>query len=150
MLEELQRRNYSPETTRGYILAVKQFAEYFGRSPEKMGAEEVRRFQLYLLKEKKLAPGTVETRIAALRFLYKKVLKRRDLAYDDLIFPKTPEKLPVVLSQEEVKRLIEAAPNLLYRTLLMVLYSTGVRRKEASLLKVSDIDGQRQVIHIRH
>jgi len=150
MLEELQRRNYSPETTRGYILAVRQFAEYFGRSPEKMGAEEVRRFQLYLLNEKKLAPGTVETRIAALRFLYKKVLKRRDLAYDDLIFPKTPEKLPVVLSQEEVKRLIEAAPNLLHRTLLMVLYSTGVRRKEASRLKVSDIDSQRQVLHIRH
>ena len=150
MLEELQRRNYSPETTRGYILAVKQFAEYFGRSPEKMGAEEIRRFQLYLLREKKLAPGTVEIRIAALRFLYKKVLKRRDLAYDDLIFPKTPEKLPVVLSQEEVKRLIEAAPNLLHRTLLMVLYSTGVRRKEVSLLKVSDIDSQRQVLHIRH
>ena len=67
MLEELQRRNYSPSTTRGYILAVKQFAEYFGKSPEKMGAEEVRRFQLYLLKEKKLAPGTVEMRMSALR-----------------------------------------------------------------------------------
>jgi integrase/recombinase XerD len=149
MLEELQRRNYSPETTRGYILAVKQFAEYFGKSPEKMGAEEVRRFQLYLLKDKKLAPGTVEIRMSALRFLYKKTLKRRDLAYDDLIFPKTPQKLPVVLSQGEVKRLIEAAPNLLYRTLLMVLYSTGIRRKEASLLKVRDIDSERRVIHIR-
>jgi integrase/recombinase XerD len=149
MLEELRRRNYSPETTRGYILAVKQFAEYFGKSPEKMGAEEVRRFQLYLLKDKKLAPGTVEIRMSALRFLYKKTLKRRDLAYDDLIFPKTPQKLPVVLSQGEVKRLIEAAPNLLYRTLLMVLYSTGIRRKEASLLKVRDIDSKRRVIHIR-
>ena len=69
MLEELQRRNYSPSTTRGYILAVKQFAEYFGKSPETLGAEEIRRFQLYLLNEKKLAPGTVETRMAALRFL---------------------------------------------------------------------------------
>jgi integrase/recombinase XerD len=149
MLEELQRRNYSPSTTRGYILAVNQFAEYFGKSPEKMGAEEIRRFQLYLLNEKKLAPGTVETRMAALRFLYKKTLKRRDLAYDDLIFPKTPQKLPVVLSQEEVKRLIEAAPNLFHRTLLMVLYSTGIRRTEASLLKVRDIDSERRVIHIR-
>ncbi len=149
MLEELQRRNYSPATTRGYILAVKQFAEYFGRSPEKLGAEEVRRFQLYLLNEKKLAPGTVETRMAALRFLYKKTLRRRDLAYDDLLFPKTPRKLPVVLSPEEVTRLIEAAPNLMYRTLLMVLYSTGIRRTEASLLKVSDIDSARRVIHIR-
>ena len=135
MLEELQRRNYSPSTTRGYILAVKQFAEYFGKSPEKLGAEEIRRFQLYLLNEKKLAPGTVEMRMSALRFLYRNSLKRRDLAYDDLVFPKTPTKLPVVLSPEEVTCLIEAAPNLLYRTLLMVLYSTGIRRTEASLLK---------------
>jgi site-specific recombinase XerD len=150
MLEELQRRNYATETIRSYVLSIKQFAEHFGKSPEKMGAEEVRRFQLYLLKEKKLAPGTVEIRMSALRFLYKKTLKRRDLAYDDLIFPKTPRKLPLVLSQEEVKRLIEAAPNLLYRTLLMLLYSTGLRRTEASLLKVSDIDSERRVIHVRH
>ena len=149
MLEELQRRNYSPSTTRGYILAVKQFAEYFDKSPERMGAEEIRRFQLHLLNEKKLSAGTVEIRMAALRFLYKKVLRRRDLTYEDLIFPKTPRKLPVVLSQDEVKRLIEAAPNLLYRTLLVLLYSTGVRRTEASLLKVSDIDSEHQVIHIR-
>jgi integrase/recombinase XerD len=149
MLEELQRRNYSPATTRGYILAVKQFAEYFGKSPEQLGAEEIRRFQLYLLNDKKLAPGTVEIRISALRFLYKKTLKRRDLALDDLVFPKTPRKLPVVLSPEEVTRLIEAAANLMHRTILMVLYATGVRRTEASLLKVSDIDSPRMVIHIR-
>jgi integrase/recombinase XerD len=149
MLEELQRRNYSPATTRGYILAVKQFAEYFGKSPEQLGAEEIRRFQLYLLNDKKLAPGTVEIRMSALRFLYKKTLKRRDLAFDDLVFPKTPRKLPVVLSPEEVTRLIEAAANLMHRTILMVLYATGVRRTEASLLKVSDIDSPRMVIHIR-
>ncbi len=81
MLEELQRRNYSQATTRGYILAVKQFAEYFGMSPEKLGAGEIRRYQLYLLNEKKLAPGTVEIRMSALRFLYKKTLKRRDLSF---------------------------------------------------------------------
>ncbi len=149
MLEELQRRNYSPATTRGYILAVKQFAEYFGKSPERLGAEEVRRYQLYLLNEKKLAPGTVEIRMSALRFFYKKTLKRRYLALDDLPFPKTPRKLPTVLSREEVTRLIEAAPNLMHRTILMLLYGTGMRRTEASLLKVSDIDSQRMVIHIR-
>jgi site-specific recombinase XerD len=149
MLEDLQRRNYSPDTIRGYILAVKQFAEYFGRSPEQLGAEEIRRYQLYLLYEKKLALGTVKNRISALRFLYKKTLKRRDLAFDDLPFPKQPHKLPIVLSQEEVTQLIEAAPNRLYRTLLMLLYATGVRRTEASRLKVSDIDSQRMVIHIR-
>ncbi len=149
MLDELQRRNYSPETFRGYILAVKQFADYFDKSPDKLGAEEVRRFQLYLLKEKKLAPSTVKIRLSALRFLYKKTLRRRDLDIDDLPFPKVPQKLPVVLSHEEVTRLIEAASNLTYRTILMVLYGTGMRRAEVPLLKVSDIDSERMIIHIR-
>jgi integrase/recombinase XerD len=149
MLEELQRRNYSPSTSRGYILAVKQYAEYFNKSPEQLGAEDVRRFQLYLLNEKKLASGTVEMRMSALRFLYKKTLKRRDIGLDDLIFPKTPQKLSVILSPEEVTRLIEAASSLLHRTILMVLYATGIRRTEASLLKVSDIDSERMIIHIQ-
>lgn len=149
MLDELQRRNYSPSTFRGYILAVKQFAEYFGKSPEKLGAEEVRSFQLHLLQVKKLKPQTVKMRIAALRFLYKKTLRRRDLDIDDLPFPKIPKKLPVVLSHEEVIRLIEAAPNLTYRTILMVLYGTGMRRAEVPRLKVGDIDSERMIIHVR-
>ena len=74
MLEELQRRNYSPSTSRGYILAVKQYAEYFNKSPEQLGAEDVRRFQLHLLNEKKLASGTVEMRMSALRFLTRRLL----------------------------------------------------------------------------
>jgi site-specific recombinase XerD len=86
--------------------------------------------------------------MSALRFLYKKTLRRRDIAYDDLVFPKTPRKLPVVLSPDEITRMIEAAPNLMHRTILMVLYATGIRRTEASLLKVSDIDSERMVIHI--
>ena len=149
MLEELQRRNYSQETTRSYIHAVRQFAEYFGKSPQELGAEEVRRYQLYLLNEKKYAAGTVEIRMSALRFLYKKVLKRRDLTFDDLVYPKRPKKLPVVLSSEEVARLIEATTNPMHRAMLMVLYGTGIRRTEASLLRVSDIDSQRMVLHIR-
>jgi integrase/recombinase XerD len=88
-------------------------------------------------------------RISALRFLYKRTLKRRDLAFDDLIFPKVPHKLPIVQSQREVVRLIDAAPNRLYRTLLVLLYATGARRAEAARIKVEDIDSQRMVIHIR-
>jgi site-specific recombinase XerD len=102
MVEELQRRNYSPSTIRGYILAVKQFAEYFGKPPDRLGATHVQRFQWYLLQERKLTPGTVEMRISALRFFFKKMLKRRDMHFDDLPFPKTPRKLPTVLSPEEV------------------------------------------------
>lgn len=149
VLNELQRRNYSAETTRGYIHAIKQFAEFFGKSPETLGAEEIRQFQLHLLKEKKLAPGTVEGRMSALRFLFKKTLKRRDIAYDDLVFPKVPRKLPVVLSPDEITSMIEAAPNLMHRTILMLLYATGIRRAEAAMLKVSDVDSERMVIHIQ-
>jgi integrase/recombinase XerD len=149
MLDDLRRRNYSPDTIRGYVRAVQQFAEYFGRSPEQMGAEELRRYQIHLLHERKLALGTVENNISALRFLYRKTLKRHDLAFDDLPFPKQPRTLPTVLSQDEVTRLIEAAPNRMHRMLLMLLYATGMRRTETSLLKVSDIDSQRMVIHIQ-
>ena len=149
MLEELQRRNYSASTIRGYILAVKQFADYFGKPPDRLGATHVKRFQWYLLQERKLDPGTVEMRMSALRFFFKKMLKRRDMHFDDLPFPKTPRKLPTVLSPEEVRRMIDGTANLMHRTLLMVLYGTGVRRTELSLLKVADIDSKRMVIHIR-
>ena len=149
MLNELQRRNYAPSTIRSYLGAVEQFAEYFHRSPELLSAAHLRRYQLYLLQEKKLEPATVEVRISALRFLYKRTLKRRGLAFDDLLFPKTPYKLPTVLSQDEVRRLIDAAANRMHRTILVLLYATGIRRTEASQLKVADIDSQRMVIHIR-
>ena len=148
MLYELERRNYSPSTIRGYLGAVRQFAEHFHCSPEQLGAEHLRRYQLYLLQKKKLEPSTVEMRISALRFLYKRTLKRRDLAFDDLIFPKVPHKLPTVLSQDEVVRLIDAAPNRLYRMIVVLLYATGVRRTEAAPDEVEDIDSQRMVIHI--
>ena len=135
MVEELQRRNYSPATIRGYILAIKQFADYFGKPPDRLGATHVQRFQWYLLQERKLAPVTVEIRMSALRFFFKKMLKRRDIHFDDLPFPKTPRKLPTVLSPDEVSRMIEGTTNLMHRTILMVLYATGVRRTELSLLR---------------
>jgi integrase/recombinase XerD len=148
MLDELQRRNYTADTIRGYIHAVKEYAQYFGKSPELMGAEEVREFQLYMIRDKKLALGTVALRMGALRFLYKKTLRRRDIDIDDLPLVRAPRKLPVVLSQEEVVRLIEAAPNLHYRTLLMLLYATGLRRAEAVRLKMSDVDTSLMLIHV--
>src|SRR6202795_1797273 len=138
MLEELQRRNYTTDTIRGYILAVEQFARYFRRSPELMGAEEIGQFQLHLLREKKLAVATIALRMGALRFLYKKTLKRRDLDFDDMPLLTWRKTLPVVLRPEEVTRLIEAAPNLLYRTSLIVLYASDMRRSEGAPLKVSD------------
>jgi site-specific recombinase XerD len=149
LIEELQRRNYSQTTIECYVLAVKDFAEYFGKSPDLLGAEEVRRYQLYLIKEKKLAPQSVKVRMSALRFFYWKTLKRRDLFFDDLPIPKVPLKLPVVLSREEVTRLIEAASSLMHRIILILLYATGIRRAELARLKVGDIDSKLMVVHIR-
>ncbi len=148
MLEELQRRNFSPSTIRGYIRSVRDFAAYFHRPPDQLGPEEVRQFQLHMLRDQKLATGSVANRLAALRFFFKKTLKRHDPEFDDLGLAKRPKKLPVVLSPEEVTQLIEAAPNLRHRTILLLLYATGLRRTEASRLKIADIDSQRMVIHV--
>ena len=148
MIEELQRRNYSQATIESYIFSVQEFAKHFHKSPDLLGAEEVRQYQLYLINEKRLAAQTVKVRMSALRFFYWKTLKRRDIYFDDLPIPKTPKKLPVVLSPDEVIRLIKAASSLMHRTILILLYATGIRRAELRWLKVGDIDSQRMVIHI--
>jgi integrase/recombinase XerD len=101
-----------------------------------------------MMREKKLALGTVALRMGALRFLYKKTLRRRDIDIEDLPLVRAPKKLPVVLSPEEVIRLIEGAANLWHRTILMLLYATGLRRAEAARLKVSDIDSALMLIHV--
>jgi site-specific recombinase XerD len=148
VLEELKRRNYSQATARAYIGAIRRFAEYFHRSPDQLGIPQVREYQLQLFEEKKLAPHTVMVQMCALRFLYLKVLKR-PFQRDDLPLPKTPERLPVILSPEEIARLIDSAANLRHRTILMTLYATGMRRSELCRLRPEDIDKERMVIRIR-
>ena len=148
MLEELQRRNYSPSTIRAYLYAVEEFARYFGKSPDKLDQEQLRQYQLHLLHERKLTIGTIVGRIAALRFFFVRVL-RRPYREIDLIYPKRPERLPAVLSQDEVARLIDSAKNLLDYAIVMTLYATGMRRAELCRLKVEDVDSERMIIHIR-
>ena len=129
MLEELERRNYSEGTTRRYLRFVERFAQHFGKSPDKLGPDHLRSYQAYLLKELKLCPGTVENHVAALRFFFVRTLHRHEFR-EYLPYPKAPRKLPNILSQEEVTRLINASSSLFERTLLMVLYGTGMRRAE--------------------
>ena len=148
MLEELQRRNYAQTTVEAYTLALRQFAEYFHRPPDQLGPEHIREFQLHLLRDRKLAPATVKQRMAAVQFFFAQTLKRPYLR-QDFPYPKVPRRLPVVLSQDEVAKLINAASNLAHRAMLMTLYSTGLRRSEVARLKVNDIDSQRMVIHVR-
>ncbi|HXJ88269.1 MAG TPA: site-specific integrase [Candidatus Binatia bacterium] len=147
MLEELQRRNYSADTTRNYLRVVADFAKHFGKSPDKLGLNELRTYQAYLLRERKLTPGTVINQVAALRFFFVKTLKRHQFR-DFLPYPQDGRRLPTVLSREEVSRLINAAGTLFRRTLLMTLYGTGMRRSELAHLKVGDIDSQRMMIRV--
>lgn len=148
VLEELERRNYSEATARAYIGAIRQFAEHFHRSPDQLGIAQVRQYQVHLFEKKKLAPHTVMVQMCALRFLFLKVLKR-PFQRDDLPLPRTPGRLPVVLSPEETARLIESSANLRHRTILMTLYATGMRRAELCRLQLHDIDSARMMIHVR-
>jgi len=148
MLEELQRRNYSQTTVNSYLKIVESFAKHFGRSPDQLGPEQIRTYQVYLLNERKLGVRTVGHCTAALRFFFCKTLKR---AYpiDEVPYPKAPRRLPIILTQEEAIRLIDWASNLFHRAMLITLYSTGMRRAELCRLKVEDIDSTRMLIHIR-
>ena len=147
MLEELERRNYTQTTRRAYLLGVEQFARHFRRSPDQLGLDQIRDYQVHLFRVRKLKPTTVAVRLAALRFLFVAVLKR-SWTVADTPYPKRPDKLPVVLSQQEVARLIDSAATPVHRIVLMTLYGTGLRRAEVARLKVSDIDTERMVIHV--
>ena len=147
MLEELHRRNYAQTTIECYVRTVEHFARYFHCSPEQLGPQHIREYQAALFKKWKLAPNTVNQRLAALRFFYIQTLKQA-WSVAETPYPKKVLKLPIILSQEEVARLIDSALTPFHRIVLMTLYATGVRRAELARLKISDIDSQRMVIHI--
>ncbi len=148
LLDELQRRHYSSATVRFYIHAVEEFATYFHRSPEQLGPEHIRDYQVHLFRDRMLSPRTIEGQAAALRFLFAKTLGRPHLS-DAIPFPKQHRRLPTVLSQEEVSRLSDATSNLMHRAMVMTLYATGVRRAGLCRLKVAEIDSKRMVLHVQ-
>ena len=148
MLEELRLRNASEDTIRSYIGCVERFCRQYHNSPDRMNAEQVRSYLLHLCDERKLSWSAIHVNRAALRFLYVRVLKQR--WYDEEIpAPKRRVQLPDVLSPEQITRILDATRNLKHWTILATLYATGMRSKELRLLKASDIDSQRMVIHIR-
>jgi integrase/recombinase XerD len=148
MLEELQRRNYSENTTRSYIRTVEDFARCFHCPPDRLGPGHIRVYQAELFQKRKLSPATVAIRLAALRFFYTKTLQRA-WSIAETPYPKKAHRLPTILSQEEVAQLIDAAGTPGDRTLLMTLYATGVRNAELTHLRVTDVNSQRLVIHVQ-
>jgi integrase/recombinase XerD len=146
--EELRLRNYTAATIRSYTATVAEFARHFHKSPDQLGPEHVRTYQLYLLNERKLAWQTMQVRMAGLKFFYTRTLKQS--WFDtEVAKPKVRRKLPVVWSREEVTALLDATRNVKHRALLATLYSAGLRCQEALHLKVTDIDSQRMIINIR-
>jgi integrase/recombinase XerD len=148
MLEELRRRNYSPETARSYIRTVEDFSRHFHCSPDRLGPRHIREYQAELFEKRKLSAASVAVRLAALRFFYCKTLKRA-WSIADTPYPKGDHRLPAILSQEEVTQLIAAASTAFHRTLLLTLYATGARNAEVTHLKCSDVDSKRMVVHIQ-
>ena len=147
MLEELQRRNCCAATIRLYLRHVAEFAQHFHRSPDQLGAEDIRQYQLFLIQEKKLAWSTYNQIVCALRFFYAKTLKRAFLL-QDIPFPRKMQQLPLILSPEEVARILTTPPHLKSRALLMTIYAAGLQRSEAARLRVSDIDSARMTITV--
>lgn len=131
MLEDMRIRNLAPNTQRMYLQYVSTFAKHFGRSPEELEPEHVRAFLLHLSDERALGASAICVAAAALRFLYRVTL-RRSWTFDDLPVPKSPSKLPVILSPEEVLRFLDSIANLKHRTLLTTIYAAGLRISEAT------------------
>jgi len=148
MMEDLQIRNYAPATVRDYIRGVANFAKHFGKSPDQLGAEQIREYQLFLIKEKGVALPTYIQIISGLRFLYTNTLHCQ-VPIGRIPFPRSEEKLPIILSREEVKALWDAPKNLGHRTILSTMYAAGPRISEVTHIRISDIDSSRKVIWIR-
>ncbi len=148
MTEDMQVRNLSPRTQASCVQQVSLYARHFHKSPELLGPEAIRAYQVFLTNEKKLAPNSICLAIAALRFLYRVTLRKQWTFEEVLPAPKKPQKLPVLLSPEEVLRFLGCVQNIKHRAILTSCYAAGLRISEATHLKVTDIDSQRMVIRV--
>ena len=147
-LEDLQLRNFAPKTIRIYLAAVVRFATHFNRSPEQLGPEHVRAYQLYLIRERLVSWDTFNQAVCALRFLYRTTLGRPDVV-TMVPYGKRAETLPVVLSPEEVATLIEAVSDPVHRLCARAAYGCGLRVGEVVRLRVEDIDSARMMLNVR-
>lgn len=149
MIEDLTIRNYSPQTIKTYVDRVAKFAQHFDTSPDQLGPEDVRAFQLFLVEKKQCSWSLLNQTVCALRFFYG-VSLGKPCMIEHIPYARTPKKLPVVLSREEVFEFFDLIAEMTYRTILMTLYGTGMRLSEALALQVQDVDSRRMLIHVRH
>lgn len=148
MLADLQLAGYSPKTQQGYLMAVRGLAKHYMRSPDQLSEEEVRAFFLHLINERKSAPSTIRIYLYGIKFFFTKTLQRQ-WAFLDLVRPAKRKKLPVVLSQAEVRTILGAIRTPMIRMALRLTYVCGLRVSEAVQLTLADIDRERRLIWVR-
>ncbi len=146
--QELKLRNYSNKTLKSYRSWLRSFVKFFSpRHPRELSGVDIRQYFLYLIEQKRLSVGSVNQAFNAIRFLYVELYKK-PFVVDNLPRPLKDEKLPTVLSQEEIVRILNSVANVKHKTILMLIYSAGLRVGESVSLKVSDIDSKRMLIHL--
>ena len=148
MISDMQLRRLSARTIKTYVHHVANFAAFFHKSPEELGPEEIRQYQLYLVEEKKASWATFNQAVCALRFLYRVTLSK-NWAIPHIPYSKKERVLPVVLSLEEVGQLLQSVTSLKFRAVLTTAYAAGLRLSEVISLHVSDIDSSRMLIRVR-
>ena len=148
MIEDMQLRGLSERTQGSYVRAVRQLAEYYGRSPDQLSEEELRQYFLYLKNEKQASRSTCTVALCGIKFLYEYTLQR-DWPTLSFVRPPRERKLPVVLSREEVCRILGCLRRPHYRVCLSTIYSCGLRLQEGVQLQVADIDSARKLLHVR-
>jgi integrase/recombinase XerD len=148
MVEDMRLRNLSAGTQRSYIHYVEDYARYFWMSPDRLGLDDIRNYQLHLIQQRQLAPPSVNAFVAAAKFLYTVTL---EMPWSDQQFTrlKVPEKLPIILSGAEVATFFRHIGLLKHRAALMVCYGSGLRSSEAIAVKVADIDSSRMLIRVQ-
>ena len=147
MGEDMQLRNLAPVTIDAYTYHVDKFCRYFDKPADQLGPEQIRQFQLYLVHERKVSWSSFNQAVWGLRFLYEVTLQR-PWEIRHIPFGKRPKKLPVVLSNEEASRLFACMHNPKHRAVLLTCYAAGLRLREATHLRIADIDGKRQQMHM--
>lgn len=147
MLEDMQLRNFSAGTQRSYIHYVADFAKFYSKSPDRLGLDDVRNYQLHMIEERRLSPQSVNCFVAAAKFLYTVTLDM-PWTHEEFTRMKVAEKLPVVLSPEEVAEFFRYVGVLKHRAILMLCYGSGLRISEAVSLAAGDIDSERMLIHV--
>lgn len=148
MIAEMQLRGLNEQSQKEYLDSMLKFIEFYKKPPAKLGVEDIKDYQLYLIKDRGLAPNSINRHLSAIRFFYRNVLGRHWYA-DALPRLKAPRNLPAVLSEEEVAAMINSTHKVFWKAVIMTLYSSGIRHRELRNLKINDIDSQRMCILIR-